>query len=232
MAQVLIEMAVIIACGSIWRMFRPSEISLDSLRLAINNLVYYLLLPALVFKVMVTAPISLDSIRIAFVAACCVIASWGLILLALKFSSVSLRDRGAVILAVMFPNATYLGLPVLEATFGEWAGVVAIQYDLFACLPLVMSLGIWIASKYGSAAQSAYSFRNFLRVPALWALLLAVIFNLSGTSVPEVVPNTLDLLARAVVPLMLLSLGLSLRYIPLQRAYCVLYALIILIQLR
>ena len=35
-----------------------------------------------------------------------------------------------MILAAGFPNVTYLGLPVLEQTFGSWARSVVIQIDL------------------------------------------------------------------------------------------------------
>src|SRR5690606_12281112 len=52
---------------------------------------------------------------------------------------------------------------------------------------------------------------GFLKVPALWAALLAVALNAGGVAMPELLHGTLGHLSSGVVPLMLLSLGLSLR---------------------
>ncbi len=54
-----------------------------------------------------------------------------------------------MILAAAFPNVTYLGLPVLEQTFGSWARSVVIQIDLFATAPLLFTVGIMIVRHYG-----------------------------------------------------------------------------------
>jgi predicted permease len=115
-----------------------------------------------------------------------------------------------VMLAAAFPNATYLGLPVLEATLGPSARSIAIQYDLFASTPILLTLGIWIAAKYGSNASNAASFKGLLKVPAVWAALLAIILNLLAAPIPVMLKTFLQTLSQGVIPLMLISLGLSL----------------------
>jgi hypothetical protein len=125
---------------------------------------------------------------------------------------------GAVLLAATFPNATYLGLPVLEAAFGPWARSVAIQYDLFACTPLLFTLGVMIAARYGTAEAPVRSTTaELLRIPALWAALAASLLNVGGVPIPSLVDGLLGLLERGVVPLMLFSLGLSLEWNRAQR---------------
>jgi hypothetical protein len=120
---------------------------------------------------------------------------------------------GAIILAATFPNVTYLGLPVLEATFGAWARSVAIQFDLFACTPLLFTLGVLVAARYGtSPAGVTGMMRELLRIPALWAGAAAVLLNLLGVHMPSLLGGFLALLERGVVPLMLFSLGLSLEW--------------------
>lgn len=56
------------------------------------------------------------------------------------------------------------------------------------------------------------SWSELFKVPALWAALLAVILNRLAVPFPEGLQNWLQTLANGVVPLMLISLGLSLSF--------------------
>jgi hypothetical protein len=157
------------------------------------------------------------TLLIALSAAFAVIS--GLLLSALSCRLCATRPAvtGAVILASTFPNVTYLGLPVLEATFGPWARSVAIQYDLFACTPLLFTLGILVAARHGGTqAGVANMLRELLRIPALWAGATAVLLNVLKIPMPSLLGGFLGLLDRGVVPLMLFSLGLSLQWGPAQ----------------
>ncbi len=228
MNQVLLQMAALIACGSIWRLLQPGDIDFETVRKSLFNLVYYLLLPALVLQVMWNASIGLDTVRISFVASLGILAGMLLGYLVCRALKANRAITGALMLAAAFPNVTYLGLPVLDATLGHWSRSVAIQYDLFACTPLLLTLGIFVAKRYGAAGEKdsfAHLFatqltslflRNaameILKVPVVWAAIVAVGLNLSSVSAPRVLTDILDLLAAGVVPLMLISLGMSLRW--------------------
>lgn len=216
MLGVLLQMAALVACGVVWRVARPQGLDADLTRRALTGLVYYLLLPALVLRVLWQAPLGLDTARIAISAAGGVLAAMLVAWLACRSCRMSPAVTGASILAAAFPNATYLGLPVLEASLGPWARSLAIQYDLFACTPLLLTLGTLIAQVHGERAghRPAWSelLRGLLRIPPLWAALAAIACNLSGIAPGAWLQSLLDLLAAGVVPLMLISLGLSLRW--------------------
>jgi predicted permease len=207
-------MGGLVACGVIWRYLLPEHHSVQQTRHTLTSLVYYLFLPALVLLVMWQAPLGLQTAKISIIAMSGVIASVIVISFICSLCRISPGTRGAAILAASFPNATYLGLPVLEATLGPEGRPIAIQYDLFACLPLLFSLGIWIAIKHGQVKEN----RGFSlwKVPAIWAALVAVTLNLSHIVPPVIFRDWLQLLANGVVPLMLISLGLSLN---LKREY-------------
>ncbi|UCE88805.1 MAG: AEC family transporter [Pseudomonadota bacterium] len=227
----VLQMGVVIACGALWRRFAPGTIATDEVRKALSDLVYYLLLPALVLDVLWQAPLGADSARIAVVAAACVTAGLGLSWLACRLCNASGPRTGAMMLAAGFPNATYLGLPVLEKALGPWARSVAIQFDLFACTPLLLSLGMAIAARYGVRGTSHNALATLLRVPALWAVLLAVTLQIAGVERPVFADAVLDLLGAAVIPLMLLVLGMSLRLQALQPSQLRLVVPVLLIQL-
>ncbi len=212
MLDVLWQMAGLIVCGIAWRHLRPAGLEPAQTRKVLTSLVYYLLLPALVLSVLWQAPMGAGSVVIAAAAAfgiaVGVAGSW----LACRYCKNASAQAGALILAATFPNATYLGLPVLEAAFGPWARSVAIQYDLFACTPLLFTLGISVAARYGQAQTAGTGYRTLLTIPALWAAVLAIIFNIGAVPMPEMIRGLLHLLERGVVPLMLISLGLSLEW--------------------
>ena len=212
MTTVLLQMAGIIVCGVLWRWLRPGGMDVAAMRRALTDLVYYLLLPALVLLVLWRAPLGVDSILIALLAAAGVLAGLVLMWLMCRFCKMPAPVAGALLLAAMFPNATYLGLPVLEATLGPWASRVAIQYDLFACTPLLFTLGILIARNYGSSQYGGSILLSLFRIPPVWAALAALLLNLGEVPRPPVISGLLDTLSSGVVPLMLFSLGLSLQW--------------------
>ena len=205
-------MAALIACGSLWRRFRPLGLDADATRQALTGLVYVLLLPALVLSVLWRARIGLESAQIALSAGTGVVAALVAAWAVYRFTDLTSRQRGALILAAAFPNATYLGLPVLSALFGEWGKGVAIQYDLFACTPLLLTVGILLARAHGEDDNGENPLIALLKVPPLWAALIAPLLNVSGVPMPSMVGGLLEMMGAAVVPLMLIAVGMGLRW--------------------
>lgn len=213
MISVLVQMAGLILCGVVWRQSQPAGLTHQQTRKVLTSLVYYLLLPALVLSVLWQAPLGGTSVLIAISAASGVLMGLLGAKLTCRICQQGPAQTGAMILAVAFPNVTYLGLPVLEATFGPWARSLAIQYDLFACTPLLFTVGMLTAARYGQAEATPFNIRHeLLRIPALWAAIIAAGLNLVAVPFPTALAGLLDLLGRGVVPLMLFSIGLSLSW--------------------
>ncbi len=231
MLGVILQMAAFIGLGLLWRLWQPAGLDAESTRRAITGLVFHLLLPALVLKVLWEAKLGLDTLRIAAVGAGGVFFGMGLGWLGSRLLRLSPLQTGAVLLATGFPNTTYLGLPVLEATFGPWARGIAIQYDVFACSPLVLTLGIFLAGYYGERDEEEGPFLRLVKAPPLWAAALAVSLNLSAIPLPPWLGAWLEALARTVVPLMVISLGMGLSARGFRRASLLPLAWITAVQL-
>lgn len=213
MLTIISQMAGLIVCGIAWRYLKPAGLSHEQTRSVLTSLVYYLLLPALVLSVLWKADIGANSILIALAALAGLAVGLGLSIFSCRMCKSKSSQAGAILLAATFPNATYLGLPVLEAAYGPWARSVAIQYDLFACTPFLFTVGILVASRYGDAAAvKASMVGRLLQIPALWAAIVAVLMNVAGVPLPSSLDGLLNLLERGVVPLMLFSIGLSLQW--------------------
>ncbi|MEN8171077.1 MAG: AEC family transporter [Pseudomonadota bacterium] len=212
MYQVIIQTAGLILCGVLWQLFTPQGLKADVLRRSLTGLVYVLLLPALVLVVLWRAPLSLDAVRVASMAMLGVGIGMGAAWLWFMRRRPAGAAFGALLLAAAFPNATYMGLPVLEATLGSWARSVAVQYDLFACTPLLLSVGVILAHHFGNSSERVHPLKNLLQVPPLWAAIIGVTLNLLAVPLPAVFAGMLDMLAAGVIPLMLFSLGLGLSW--------------------
>jgi predicted permease len=208
----LAQTVALIAFGAVWRAVRPWGLAPDTTRRVLTGLVYLLLLPALVLDVLWRAPLGLDAVRVASVAAIGVLAglaaAWGWY----RLRPTAPRTTGALLLAAAFGNVTYLGLPVLDSAFGPWARSVAIEYDLFASTPLLLSVGILVARSHGQSASGDHPLKELAAVPALWAALAAVGLNALEVPIPAVVDDGLIRLAGGVVPLMLIAIGLALEW--------------------
>lgn len=233
MFSVMLQMAVLIALGIGWQRIAPKDIPVISHRRALTDLVFYILLPALVLDVMWQAPLNMTSVKISLTAISSITVSILLMWVITHFLKVSKPQKGALLIAGTFPNSTYLGLPVTAQALGDWTQAIVLKYDLFACTPLVLTAGVLIAHHFGDHTEEIHPFRALLKVPPLWALGLAVVLNMLNIPQPDAIHHALGILAGGVVPLMLIALGMSIRwdtfklkYLPLLFPVCVIALLI------
>ncbi len=212
MTTTLIQMAFIMGCGMAWRYLAPAGLSAEHTRTVLTTVVYYLFLPAMVLEVLWKADLGMQSFQFSILGVSAVLFGLALtwwVTTALRYSKVK---KGALILAAGFPNVTYLGLPVLEQTYGSWARSVAIQLDFFAAGPLLFTLGIIIARFYGKDESRRQPMYAFLSTPPFLAAITATCLNQFEVPAPDWLFGVFEQLSTAVVPMMLFSLGLALRW--------------------
>ena len=212
MFDAIANAAFLILAGVVWRWWRPFDTDADQMRRALTSLVYGLLLPALVLEVLWRAPLGLESLLVAGIAGTCVGMGVALAWVWFKWWGAPPKVLGTVLLAAGWGNFTYLGLPVLEGALGEWARPVAIQFDLFAATPLLLTLGIMLASRLGGRKAPRALLLELLMVPPIWAAVAGVGLNLAGIPLKGWPGQMLHMLAGGVIPLMLFSTGLALRW--------------------
>ncbi|MDH5484228.1 MAG: AEC family transporter [Gammaproteobacteria bacterium] len=212
MLYTLIQMFVLIGLGLAWSWFTPGRIDSAVVRKVLTDIVYFLFLPALVFNVLWKADLGLDSVKIAFAAISGVLAalfvSW---LICSRCHKTNPKVTGAILLAASFPNATYLGYPVLTKTLGNWAGPIAIQYDMFACTPLLLTVGILMSAHFGGTGKNPNPLMMLIKVPPLWAAIIATGLNLAGVAPISLFTDLFAMMGSSVIPIMLFAIGLALK---------------------
>ncbi len=216
---IFVPLLGVIGAGLLWQRFSPGGVSAADLRRHLNALMLYLLVPALVFHVMVQAP--LDRQLLAVVSGGWItigfsgVLAWGLHLLLARYSSLSRATRGALILAAIFGNGLGAALPLVHQLYAGRQDEVALGFDLLATIPVSWTLGVYIAIRFGREGASATSpFRQILSLPPIWAVTLALTLNALDLQPSPVIMETLEGLSQAALPLMLLTLGLALDFRP------------------
>jgi predicted permease len=174
----------------------------------LSQVVFYLFAPSLVFQLLLRNPFTVSEMLRMAGLVLLIVAVMGLLAFFLaRVLKLNRTMTSALILCIAFMNAGNLGLPITQLAFGTitlaWASVF---YSTSALL--TNSAGAWIASVGRASPREALI--GLAKVPAVYAIPLALILHGAGVSLPPVIDVQVTLLAGAAVPSMLLLLGMQL----------------------
>ena len=157
-------------------------------------------LPALVFTTLVETEIEIAALGKMVAAAVAATGLFGAVGAAvLRLARIPLRS---FLPAMMFPNVGNMGLPLAALGFGEAGLALAI---VFFAVSVVLHLTVGVALAAGTVSPRALA-----RIPALYAVAGAVAFMAGWAEPPAWLLNTTRILGGMLVPLMLITLGVSL----------------------
>lgn len=165
----------------------------------VTRLVTYIATPSLVFSSLAKLSVTPEAVTGMGAAAVAAIVTFLVIgAIVLRLSRLSIPTYLPL---VAFPNAGNMGLPLSLFAFGQEGLALAIVFfSVFAVV--MMTLGLWLVSGSGSP-------RPALSTPLPYAVAAAGLFHLVGGA-PEWLLNTTGLLGGMTIPLMLVTLGVSL----------------------
>ncbi|UQY34530.1 AEC family transporter [Pseudomonas fulva] len=137
----------------------------------------------------------------------CVLVTACMGLFGALFSRLFRQQWKVLVPAFLFPNTGNMGLPISLYAFGEHGLALAVAFFLTLSI-MQFSVGIALS---GNAA----SIKDLLRNPILVSLLLALPMIFMDLQLPRWLANTVGLVGGMTIPLMLLTLGVSLASIRL-----------------
>ena len=215
---------MIAAAGYAWRFFNPGGLDRHKVRHALNAAVLHFFLPALAFSLMATTRVDRSFLAVPLTAAVVTLlgiaAGFGIYkLINARFVQMPRPAFGVLVIAAAFGNVTYLGLPLITEMLGETVGYVAILYDLLAATPILLTIGVFIAARYGGGetVSIAASVKRVIMLPPIWGVAAGIAFVATGLTVPDVVLYTARLMGKAVIPVMIFTVGLALDFTDLKR---------------
>lgn len=177
----------------------------------LNKIVVYIAIPSLIFLAMYNADLS--NIR-TFGTISLTIITIGLIsgIIAYVFTYLrgySSKTRWGVVVTSALSNSGFLGYPVILGVFGVNGLVRAVFCDVGNTM-LFIAFGVFFLIRYGGSYQDII--KRSVLFPPLLAVIFGVLANLLHLPLGPVITNTLNYLSGAAIPLIMLSLGLSLEF--------------------
>lgn len=183
----------------------------------INALIIYVGLPAFIFSAVHGSTLRADLWGVVAVAWLVFGAMVALAWLGARLLRLPREMAGGFIIAAALGNTGYIGYPITAALLGDRNLPEAIFYDVFGTVGALVVVGLLIAQHYGTNDEARVNpLREIVTFPAVIALALALL--LRPFDIPILVSDGLGLLANMVAPLIMLSVGLSLRVSTLGRA--------------
>lgn len=177
--------------------------------LVLNQVVLFVCLPAMILR---NAP-RLDAdpalIGVAVIPWALFAVNAALVGLAARFPGFGRDERTALVLCAGLCNSSFLGFPLVRALVGEDGVPIAMVYDQFGSFALLSTVGLGVLAAHGGGSLTARQVVvRLVGFPPAWALLVGL------TVMPEDPPSwmavPLDRVADALVPLVMLAVGLSL----------------------
>jgi len=181
--------------GVVWaRLNRPFDSAL------ITQLVYNIGAPCLI--VATFAKVRLDPAAMAQMALAVLVCFAAFAAFGAAAIRMARLDIPSYLPSLMFPLTGSMGLPVCYFAFGDEGLALALVYFVIGAVG-TFTVGDAIAA--GSA-----SLGRLARTPVIYAVAIAVAFQVAGLDMPRWVLNTTGLVGGIVIPAQLIALGISL----------------------
>lgn len=212
-AAALLPVFLLIVLGFLFRRVLLKE---DAHWLGIEQLVYYVLFPALLFQTLARAKLS--SVPVAGVGGALLIAVLLMAALCLALRPMLMKRLG--VSGPAFTSVfqcscrwqTYVALAVAGNLYGE-VGLTLASVAMVAMIPILNIMSVWVLAHY--AAPTRLSWAHILltiaRNPFIWACALGLAVNQIGITFPTFVNELIDALGRSSLALGLLVVGAGLQ---------------------
>jgi len=173
----------------------------------LSQVIFYVFSPCLLFNLLTHSQLSNGDILRMLGFAMSVISVTGLLAWLMgRFLRLERRLLAAVMITSMFMNAGNYGMPLVNFAFGEealvYAGLMFVGMNI-----LMNSVGVVVASLGTSNLRK--SLLNLFKIPAIYAVSLAILFLGLGWELPKPIGRSVEILGNAAIPCMLVFMGLQ-----------------------
>jgi predicted permease len=175
---------------------------------ALSQVGFFVFSPCLIFDIIVDTALPSDAVlRMVGFAGASLLGLAALTGLLARWRGWPRPLTASLILVVLLPNTGNLGLSATRFAFGEQGLAHASVFFVTAAI-VTFTVGVFIASLGRARFREALA--GLLKVPAIWAVLLALLCVNTGWNPPFPVRRAIELLAEACIPTFLVILGVQL----------------------
>ncbi len=182
---------------------------------SLGRLLFWLATPSLVFRSLYQMEIDFLALQQLVVVGVAVAVVTGVMGWLVGFDQ-DRRRRAAIVLTSAVPNNGNMGIPICYFAFGAPGLALGSLYYVISSF-LSNTVGVAVASSGQTPLRQALA--NSLRVPMLYTATAGLLLNRMGGELPQPLFRSIDLMANAAIPGMLVLLGIQLHAAPLGQGY-------------
>ena len=203
--------ALILTMLGLGMLFARLRLLPDNTAEALNRIVLYVCLPAAVLTYVPRLHVDASVLGIAATPWLLALATLALVTLATRLFGFRRDEHAVLLLCVALCNSSFIGYPMVHALLGEHALPYAVVYDQFGIFVLLSTFGLYVLARYGGDAPPTLRavLARMLRFPPLWALLLGL--TVMPAEPPAWIAGSLQRLSDALLPLVMLAVGLTIQ---------------------
>ncbi|MTK63955.1 MAG: AEC family transporter [Methanobacterium sp.] len=175
----------------------------------LNKIVVNIAIPSLIFLAMYGADLTNINTLLPITTICMITGTLSGIVVYLfaKYRGYSKKTRWTLVGTSTLFNSGFLGYPVVLGVYGNTGLVRAVFFDmgstiLFLCLGILFI--VLFDGKYSSIIKRTVLF------PPLWGIILGITVNILHLNIGSLPLDVLKYLSGAAIPIIMISLGLSL----------------------
>ncbi len=210
--DIMIIIILLILTGYLSKYF---NILKESDRTVLNNIVVYIAMPSTIFLTIMknVSPIDLPQFLKLPILIFLTFVLCGMIGYIIgKFLKLNKKSLGGLVLVCALGNTGFLGYPIIYGFYGPDGLTRAIFCDMGSVFASLL-FGTYIGIKFGENHNDKSVIRELLKFPPLMTGVFSTILVFFGYNIcnfPDFFIKTLNYLSNATIPLIMLSLGLSL----------------------
>jgi len=208
---------VLLAIGSLLRVWRLVP---DSAPETLNIVAIYVCMPAAILLNVPRLSFERELVGLIAIPWLALVAGVALVLVLARVLRWDRPSTACLLMEVPMGNTAFIGYALIPALAGTQAMRYAVVYDQFGTFLILASFGLFVLALYGGGARPSLAaiVRRVLGFPPFLALLFGL--TLMPADPPAAVAGPLQLLSGALLPIVVLALGMQLR-LKLPRRYLV-----------
>ncbi|MBV7335340.1 AEC family transporter [Chloroflexi bacterium TSY] len=175
---------------------------------SISRIAYFILAPAFLFNVFSQADLELGlAMRMVLYGLSVTLMTGGVGFVIARLLRCSSQMTSAFVLVSVFGNVGNFGFPIIQFKFGD---VALVDASLYFVVMSTSGFMIGVAAAVWNRDGKVGAILSVLKTPAIVAAILAILFSTLGLQTPIFIDRAVGLLAGALIPIMLLTLGIQL----------------------
>ncbi|KHF38736.1 AEC family transporter [Halalkalibacter okhensis] len=177
---------------------------------AISTVAIYIMTPCLVFQTFYTAELDMQYLYMVLFAVILLAALIIFNKIYVKLRNYSQSEESGLILSTAFMNSGNYGAPIVLFAYGDAGFAYAVSFLVLQAI-IMNFFGVYYAAR--GKAGIGVALKSVFEMPATYAVILALILKGLNWEIPNNLLMTIDIIAVATVPTVMVILGMQLAQI-------------------